>query len=198
MPPMNAHDATQAEGTDPIVFIAETEEGNGAVFLDQHYLLGDDMRMQLSNTGPLPYDISNPSLQAGAGNTFLQFYRDIRSQFITSAQEERRLGETLLEEKKEAIRALLKPAQNSTHELSPCFCNEPYADTTAKIDNNSHEPVKMPECQHVFGKCCIVQWLGDNTPSTCPMCRRVVPLPRDEPVTQNETEDGYSIIDYHY
>ncbi|TGO21392.1 hypothetical protein BPAE_0222g00050 [Botrytis paeoniae] len=198
---MVALNAPQAEGTDPIVLVAEPEEGNGAAYLDQYYLLGDDSRLGLSNTGALPERITNSRLQAGVGNFMRQEIQDIYYKYIGGVQEQRNLEITTMPrslEKKDAIRALLKPVKSSTDELSLCFCKEPYADTTAKIDDNSHEPVKMPDCPHFFGKCCIVQWLGDNSPPTCPICRKVVHLPRNRPVTRNGTDDVYSIIDYHY
>ncbi|KAF5867665.1 uncharacterized protein Bfra_010635lf [Botrytis fragariae] len=193
---MDPLDVAQAEGTAPIFVIAEREEGNAAVHLDRYYLLGDDLRIQLSNTGVLPDRIPIFSLPADVANRMRQEEEEIQDEDIPALEEERSLESTNM--KKDAIRAVLKPVERSTDELSPCFCNEPYADSTAKIDNDSHEPVKMPDCPHIFGKCCIVQWLGDNNPSTCPMCRRVVNLPRDRPVTRNETDDVYSIIDYHY
>ncbi|KAF7950651.1 uncharacterized protein EAE97_002203 [Botrytis byssoidea] len=177
---MDAFNATEAEDTDHIIFITEIEQGNGAVYLDQYYLLSDDLRILLTDTG-VPPELQNEDIPA---------------------LEEQRIPELanmpVSSEKKDAIRALLKPVDRGTDDLSPCFCNEPYAEATAKIYNNSHGPVKMPDCPHIFGKCCIVKWLGENSPSTCPMCRKVVHLPRDGPVTRSRTDDGYSIIDYHF
>ncbi|KAF7951860.1 hypothetical protein EAE96_007158 [Botrytis aclada] len=194
MDPLNA---TQAEGTDPFILIAEPEEGIAAVHLDRYYLLGDDVRMGLPITEELLARISHLSLEADYANRMRQDAQEIYDDYIPALEEQGGFMPTSLE-KKNATRALLKPVERGTDELSPCFCKEPYADTTAKIDDHSHEPVKMPECPHIFGKCCIVQWLGDNSPSTCPMCRKVVHLPRDEPATRNGTDNGYSVIDYHY
>lgn len=191
---MNEFNATQGEDTDPIIFIAEPEERDGAVYLDQYYPLGDDLRIFLLNTGVQLDRSFLSSLTAEVANRS----QEVENEDIPALEEQRSPEVTNMptsSEKKNVIRALLKPVNRDTDELSPCFCNEPYADTTAKIDNNSHEPVQMPDCPHIFGKYCIVKWLGDNSPSTCPMCRKVVHLPRDRPVTRNETDDVYIIID---
>ncbi|TGO56005.1 hypothetical protein BOTNAR_0232g00130 [Botryotinia narcissicola] len=177
---MDAFNATQAEETDPIVFINEPEEEDGAVYSDRYYFLGDDLRIILLDTG-VPPEFQNEDIPG---------LEEQGSPEVTDMPAS--------SEKKDAIRALLKPVKRDTDELSPCFCNEPYADATAKTDNDSHEPVEMPDCPHIFGKCCIVKWLGENSPSTCPMCRKVVHLPKDGPVTRNETDGLYSIIDYNF
>lgn len=38
--------------------------------------------------------------------------------------------------------------------------------------NCGHGPVKMPNCNHVFGKSCIIEWLKNNV--SCPLCRQEV------------------------
>ncbi|CUM55378.1 uncharacterized protein AC631_03259 [Debaryomyces fabryi] len=40
---------------------------------------------------------------------------------------------------------------------------------TDKEEEVSHMPVKMPNCDHVFGKSCIIEWLKGNV--SCPLCR---------------------------
>mmetsp|Transcript_8468 Transcript_8468/g.10330 ORF Transcript_8468/g.10330 Transcript_8468/m.10330 type:complete len:438 (-) Transcript_8468:214-1527(-) len=40
---------------------------------------------------------------------------------------------------------------------------------TDKKEEVSHIPVKMPNCDHVFGKSCIIEWLKGNV--SCPLCR---------------------------
>lgn len=44
-------------------------------------------------------------------------------------------------------------------------------------DGLSHTPVKMPNCSHVFGKPCIMEWLGSNV--SCPVCRKEVEAVQD-------------------
>lgn len=41
-----------------------------------------------------------------------------------------------------------------------------------KDEEVSHMPVKMPSCDHVFGKSCIIEWLKGNV--SCPLCREEV------------------------
>lgn len=38
-----------------------------------------------------------------------------------------------------------------------------------KEEEVSHMPVKMPNCDHVFGRSCIIEWLKGNV--SCPLCR---------------------------
>ncbi|KAF7886576.1 uncharacterized protein EAF01_011254 [Botrytis porri] len=197
---MNPLNATQVAGTDRIILIAEPEEGNAVVLLDQNFLLGDDLQIQLSNTEEIPDLVSYSPLPVDVADRLGQEAQETQNEYIAVLQKQRsleRINMPTSSEKKDKIRELMKPVKGNTDELSPCFCNEPYADETAEVDNNSHESVKMPDCTHIFEKCCIVQWLGDNSPSTCPMCRKVVHLPRDRLVRRNDTDDLYSIIDYH-
>lgn len=40
------------------------------------------------------------------------------------------------------------------------------------VESAGHSPVKMPNCDHVFGKLCIIEWLINNV--SCPLCRKEV------------------------
>lgn len=48
----------------------------------------------------------------------------------------------------------------------------------AKNAEDCHNPVKMPGCNHIFGKSCIVEWLKSNV--SCPLCRREVESETDQ------------------
>ncbi|KAJ8061302.1 hypothetical protein OCU04_010365 [Sclerotinia nivalis] len=100
--------------------------------------------------------------------------------------------------KEHAIGQILVPVTSGVDELELCFCGAPYADPTSKIEKDSHEAVKMPECPHIFGKYCIVQWLNENRIPTCPMCRKRVILVMDVPVERMDDRGLYRVIDYHY
>lgn len=41
-----------------------------------------------------------------------------------------------------------------------------------QINEAGHTPVKMPSCEHIFGRACIIQWLKSSV--TCPLCRSEV------------------------
>lgn len=47
-------------------------------------------------------------------------------------------------------------------------------DTPATTDSSDceHTPVSMPNCGHVFGKPCIIEWLNGHV--SCPLCRKEV------------------------
>jgi len=60
-----------------------------------------------------------------------------------------------------------------------------------KTDKNAHYAVKLPQCEHVFGRSCIVEWLKSNI--SCPLCRReVVPEMSEE----NSTGNGELLVFY--
>lgn len=74
----------------------------------------------------------------------------------------------------ETIRRVLIPTD--TEENDSCaICREAY-------DTGKHKPVKMPDCIHVLGEACILEWLNQNQNNmTCPLCRgkiSIVPLAR--------------------
>ena len=48
-----------------------------------------------------------------------------------------------------------------------------------KYKREGHIAVKMPECEHIFGLSCIVEWLKANV--SCPLCRREVEAKRHDP-----------------
>ncbi|KAJ8061301.1 hypothetical protein OCU04_010364 [Sclerotinia nivalis] len=53
--------------------------------------------------------------------------------------------------------------------MNECFCEDAYDDV-----GEPHEPVKMPNCRHIFGRSCITEWLMSH--NTCPLCRNQVAL----------------------
>ncbi|KAF7860796.1 hypothetical protein EAF04_008314 [Stromatinia cepivora] len=53
--------------------------------------------------------------------------------------------------------------------MNECFCEDAYDDS-----GEPHEPVKMPNCRHIFGRSCITEWLMSH--NTCPLCRNEVAL----------------------
>lgn len=48
---------------------------------------------------------------------------------------------------------------------------------TVDPDTCAHTPVKMPNCNHVFGKPCIIEWLNGHV--SCPLCRKEVEAVKD-------------------
>ncbi|CAK9437555.1 uncharacterized protein LODBEIA_P19330 [Lodderomyces beijingensis] len=48
-----------------------------------------------------------------------------------------------------------------------------------KYKKEGHMAVKMPECEHIFGLSCIVEWLKANV--SCPLCRREVEAKKNDP-----------------
>lgn len=94
------------------------------------------------------------------------------------------------------IRERLIPITSGLEELESCFCGNPYADPTSTVEKDTHEAVELPECGHVFGKCCIVQWLNDSRHRSCPICRERFWIGRNPPVDDLEvsTEMAYPLI----
>lgn len=46
------------------------------------------------------------------------------------------------------------------------------------LQDEGHIPVKMPQCDHIFGKTCVVEWLKNSV--SCPLCRKEVDASKDE------------------
>ena len=59
------------------------------------------------------------------------------------------------------------------------------------LDNHNHNNSTTLECNHIFGKECISQWLNYN--KTCPLCRRIITIPKpisvDRIVVKNRIYD---------
>lgn len=51
-------------------------------------------------------------------------------------------------------------------------------------DESSHVAVKMPNCKHVFGKSCIIEWLKSSV--SCPLCRKEVEANEESPQARRE------------
>lgn len=59
------------------------------------------------------------------------------------------------------------------------------------LQNNNHPLVQIPPCFHVFHYRCLEAWLkalGDRT-YTCPMCRQVLELGREDIASIKESEE---------
>ncbi|KAF7860797.1 hypothetical protein EAF04_008315 [Stromatinia cepivora] len=190
----------RAERTDDIISNEEATRGNTTIQSNTYSIFGDDMVISSPNSLLLPVYIPDSSLPA---EVELLMREDYYNNHITSLQQQGLLligtePISIPTGKEHAIRKILTPVTSDADELELCFCGTPYADPTSKGEMDSHEPVKMPECPHVFGKHCIVQWLSENKVPTCPMCRKKVILVMDVPVERMDDQELYRVIDYHY
>ncbi|KAG7663958.1 uncharacterized protein J8A68_002519 [[Candida] subhashii] len=58
-------------------------------------------------------------------------------------------------------------------------------DRIKQFKKDGHIAVKMPECDHIFGMSCIVEWLKSNV--SCPLCRKEVDAKDESPAIKKET-----------
>lgn len=178
---MNALIASQPERSDEAT-PAEGVTSNATTEPQSSTILGDDMQVALQNPTTNSVDSPDSSLPAVY---FADYVISLRHhQTVTSEPT------SMPTERENAIRELLSPVKSGVEELDPCFCGLPYADATAEIEKDSHEAVKMPECPHVFGKHCILKWLNENDPSTCPMCRKRVNVGTSHSALNREFRDA--------
>ncbi|KAK6460865.1 hypothetical protein DFJ63DRAFT_336789 [Scheffersomyces coipomensis] len=74
-------------------------------------------------------------------------------------------------------RNLISMQNISDEDMFPGFFDEENTKKEKKrklqeFKSEGHIPVKMPSCDHIFGKTCIVEWLKANV--SCPLCRSEV------------------------
>lgn len=55
-----------------------------------------------------------------------------------------------------------------------------------KMQEEGHIAVKMPNCNHIFGKLCIIEWLKNNV--SCPLCREEVEASNTAPTRSNRRQ----------
>lgn len=82
------------------------------------------------------------------------------------------------------------------HSYTPSIEQEfqPTQQSSNSPDVESHYAVMLPECGHVFGKPCIVEWLHSNT--SCPLCRReVIPETSQESESSNVNSNSNNNVD---
>ncbi|CAD6446483.1 f443afe7-2670-495e-85e1-91e07d069cdb [Sclerotinia trifoliorum] len=198
--PMNGLVDSRPECTNDIISNEEATRENTTVQNNTHSISGDDMVRSSANPLLPPMYIMGLSTPVEIELLMAEDYYNDR---ITSLQQ-RGLISIVTEPisiptgKENTIMQILTPVTSSVDELEVCFCGAPYADTTSKIENDSHEAVQIPECPHIFGKHCILQWLNENQVPTCPMCRKKVTLARDVPGERMDDQELYRVIDYHY
>ncbi|KAI5957311.1 hypothetical protein KGF54_000239 [Candida jiufengensis] len=57
---------------------------------------------------------------------------------------------------------------------------------------DGHIAVKMPECEHIFGLSCIVEWLKANV--SCPLCRKEVEANKNDPKRLKKETVEYNTV----
>ncbi|TGO11501.1 hypothetical protein BTUL_0108g00170 [Botrytis tulipae] len=73
-------------------------------------------------------------------------------------ERQEREREELKTKRGEVVDGILQPIH-----IDRCFCFEEFGD-----GGSAHERVKLAHCTHVFGRCCIKEWLMKH--DTCPKC----------------------------
>jgi hypothetical protein len=56
--------------------------------------------------------------------------------------------------------------------------------TNNKSEDDIHYAVQLPQCNHIFGRPCIVEWLQSNI--SCPLCRREIVTEQTEQTNPND------------
>lgn len=81
-------------------------------------------------------------------------------------------------------------ASTPTATTTPDAATDSHPIDNDREDQDIHYAVKLPQCNHIFGRPCIVEWLQSNV--SCPLCRReIVPeLTEDTRTTLQPTANG--------
>ena len=130
----------------PVESSAETSAETSAVPLTQQHSAADEVL-----NGPWKgYNLSDPSISFPAIETATY-------QHTYSLAAEPDLG-------------LDAEAASSTETATTT--ETPASTTASAAANDVHFAVKLPQCNHIFGRPCIVEWLQSNV--SCPLCRREI------------------------
>ncbi|CAN3360837.1 hypothetical protein DICA1_F37566 [Diutina catenulata] len=63
------------------------------------------------------------------------------------------------------------------------------------VDEELHLPVLMPQCAHVFGRSCLVEWFKNNL--SCPLCRKEIELPSHATAAPSPAQRRRQLLQEH-